>query len=256
MTTVHRSAPEEGAVEPHGLPTPTAGTRRRRSLTVALVGADGAGKSTLAASLAGARLPAPVVTVYMGVNLEASGLMLPTTRLLLIAKRLRGRRADLVASRLTPAEAATARRSWARNAKDAARMVLWSSEEWFRAAVVRWHRARGRIVVLDRHFFADYYHTDVAGGTGRGPAARWHGWMLDRFYPRPDLVVCLDAPAEVLHERKQEATVEWLADRRRQYLALADVVPAFVAVDATRPAEAVLEDVVRTITDHWKAVRG
>lgn len=229
---------------------------RRRSLTVALVGADGAGKSTATAALARTPLPRPVATVYMGVNLEASTLVLPTTRLLLAAKRARGRRGDLVASRLTPAEAAAAPRSWRRGVKDTARMAVWTSEEWFRQAVVLWHRSRGRIVVLDRHFFADYFHTDVSAGAGRGAAARWHGWMLRRLYPRPDLVVCLDAPAEVLHARKQEATPEWLDDRRRQYLALADVVPAFVAVDANRPADDVLDDVVRAISEHWKAVSG
>ena len=72
----------------------------RPRLTVALVGPDGAGKSTISARLRQAALPAPVKTIYMGVNLEASTLMLPTTRLLLAAKRARGGRPDLVASSL------------------------------------------------------------------------------------------------------------------------------------------------------------
>ena len=58
-------------------------------------------------------LPLPVKRIYMGVNLEASSLMLPTTRLLLAAKRARGRRPDLVAAACaTPSRA---RRRPARN---------------------------------------------------------------------------------------------------------------------------------------------
>ena len=60
---------------------------RSRSLTVALVGADGAGKSTVTRLLQTADLPRPVKTIYMGVNLEASSLMLPTTRALLLLRR-------------------------------------------------------------------------------------------------------------------------------------------------------------------------
>ena len=226
---------------------------------MALVGADGAGKSTLTQALEHAELPRPVKRIYMGVNLEASSLMLPTTRVLLTVKRLRGGRPDLVASRLSsgPADrpehlAGRARRS----AKDAARLCVWALEEWLRQLVAFGYEARGWIVVFDRHFLADYYQTDVAPppGTTRGVTSRLHGWMLRHLYPRPDLVLCLDAPGEVLHARKAEADVAWLEHRRRQYLALADVVPALVVLDATRPFDAVLRDAVDAIWTHWKGV--
>jgi thymidylate kinase len=134
-------------------------------------------------------------------------------------------------------------------------MSVWALEEWLRQAVAGCYTATGHIVVFDRHFFADYYHSDVdTGGRRRGGAARVHGWMLQHLYPKPGLVICLDAPAELLYSRKPEATPDWLDQRRRQYLDLAAVVPAFVVVDATRPVEAVLAEVVAVITDHWKAL--
>ena len=226
---------------------------RRRGLTVALVGADGAGKSTVTGLLQAAELPRPVRTIYMGVNLEASSLMLPTTRALLLLRRARGHRPDLVASRLTPDDPVAT--DWRRSVKDAARMSVWALEEWLRQAVAGWHTATGHIVVFDRHFFADYFHSDVhADGRRRGGPARVHGWMLQHLYPKPDLVICLDAPAELLYARKPEASPAWLDQRRRQYLDLAGVVPAFVVVDATRPVEAVLADVVNHITNYWKAL--
>lgn len=128
-------------------------------------------------------------------------------------------------------------------------------EEWLRQLVAFGYGARGYIVVFDRHFFADYYHTDVATiGAGHGLAGRLHGWMLEHAYPKPDLVICLDAPSEVLYLRKPESSVQWLEQRRQQYLALAGVVPAFVVVDADRPLDVVLGEVVERIHTHWKVL--
>lgn len=230
--------------------------RRRPLVTVALVGADGAGKSTVSRALAHADLPAPVKTIYMGVNLEASSLMLPTTRLLLAAKQRRGGRPDLVASRLqTSSEKSPGgNRDWRKSARDSARMSVWMLEEWLRQLVVVAYGARGHIVVFDRHFFADYYHADIADGAGRGLVGRLHGWMLTHAYPKPGLVICLDAPAEVLYLRKPESSVEWLEQRRQQYLSLGDVVPVLEVVDADRPLEVVIDDVIERIRAQWKAM--
>ena len=71
--------------------------------------------------------------------------------------------------------------------------------------------------------------------------------MLDRLYPRPDLVIMLDAPAEVLHDRKGEGTIESLERMRRDYLALEGVVEKFVRIDATQDQEAVTREVIAAI---------
>lgn len=228
---------------------------RNGRLTVALVGPDGAGKSTVSARLGSIALPRPVKVIYMGVNLEASSLMLPTTRMLLAAKRIRGRRTDLVASPLGdggpgPAEGPVGP---ARSVKDAVRLTMWMLEEWLRQAVAASYSRRGSIVVFDRHFFADYYHADVRDvRVERSPVRRFHGWMLDHGYPKPDLMILLDAPAERLHARKPDASVEWLERRRGQYLELADVVPRFVVLDADRPVDAVVADAAELIRTTWE----
>jgi len=231
----------------------TATKGARRGFSVALVGADGAGKSTITSLLRTAALPRPVKTIYMGVNLEASSLMLPTTRLLLAVKRARGGRPDLVATTLKGDPASGRRGRVLRAAKDAARLLAWMLEEWLRQVVATSYGVRGNIVVFDRHFFADYYHSSVVGGGGAGGMGRVHGWLLEHAYPKPDLLICLDATAEVLYARKPEASVAWLDQRRRQYLALAEVVPIFVVVDAERPVHDVLLDVVSAISSHWEA---
>jgi thymidylate kinase len=225
-------------------------------LTVAVVGPDGAGKSTVSAHLRNAGLPRPVKVIYMGVNLEASSLMLPTTRLLLAGKRARGRRTDLIASSLLGPDSAPGaeRRSSSRSSRATGslragvRLSIWILEEWLRQAVATVYSLRGHIVIFDRHFLADYYHADVQDlPVQRSRLRRFHGWMLQHGYPKPDLMIMLDVPAERMHARKPEATVEWLERRRLQYLELADVVPHFVVLDGDRPLDTVVGDAAELI---------
>lgn len=216
--------------------------------TVALIGPDGSGKSTIGRRLLEA-MPLPIRYIYMGVNLEASNHMLPTTRLVYAIQRGRGKRdagpPDPTAATRRPKH--PVKRALA-DAKSLLRVANLIAEEWYRQLWVWWYERRGFVVLCDRHFFPEYWATDIAGdGEGRPPARRLHGFVLDRFFPRPDLVVCLDAPADVLFARKAEGTPELLEGRRRQYLAIEDVVPHFVRIDVTQPVEKVTQDVVDAI---------
>lgn len=216
-------------------------------VTVALVGPDGAGKSSISRLLEERNLGRPVKTIYMGVNLDASTMMLPTTRVAMAVKRRRGGRPDMT---MRVAEAQVEQR-WrdgaARDLKDALRLSLWLAEEWFRQAVaLRWARG-GAIVIFDRHFLADYAST--SNDSPRRWPARVHETLLRRAYPKPGLVICLDAPGTVLHARKGEATPEWLEQRRSHYLRIADIVPRFEIVDVDRPLPDVVDDVARLITE-------
>jgi thymidylate kinase len=237
------------------------GMRPRGPRTIALVGADGAGKSTLTRALEDAALPRPVKRIYMGVNLESSGLMLPTTRLVLALKRRRGRRPDMTGpARSLPDldDGSPPPTGWRSGLRAGARFTVWMLEEWFRQLVTVGYAARGYIVVFDRHFFADYYDADSPGPPARPRGSltgRAHAWLLTHAYPRPALVICLDAPGQVLYARKPEASPEWLERRRQGYLALGAVVPTFVVVDASRRPDLVLNDVIETIRTHWKEGR-
>ena len=216
--------------------------RLERGLSVALVGPDGAGKSTIAREVA-RRLPLRAGYIYMGVNLEASSVMLPTTRLALALKRRSGGRPDMTARHGT-----TRPRGPLATARSLVRIVNWMAEEGYRQVLAARIRRRGEIAILDRDFFCDYYASAVAGpASGRPLDVRLHGLVLRRWYRRPDLTIMLDAPAEVLLARKGEDDLEGLERRRRDYLALESVVPAFRTVDAGRPLDDVTEEVLACI---------
>ncbi|MDQ3866205.1 MAG: AAA family ATPase [Actinomycetota bacterium] len=221
-----------------------------RRFTVALIGPDGAGKTTIGRRLEEA-LPMPAKYLYMGVSKDSSNRMLPTTRLVRAIKRARGAGPDTGGPpdprRLQDRRPKQLPRRIRASARAGARLTNRLAEEWYRQLLTSWYVHRGQIVIFDRHFFSDYYAYDVAGGRRRPLSRRIHGFVLARVYPKPDLVIYLDAPAEILLARKGEGTLESLSRRRNEYLALAPVTKHFFLVDASRPVDEVTRDVVRIV---------
>ena len=222
----------------------------KHRFTVALVGPDGAGKTTIGRRLE-SELPMPARYLYMGVNRDASNRMLPTTRLVRLVKRARGTDRGLGGppdpSRFAVPRPAELHRRILAHARAGARLTNHLAEEWYRQLLAWWYVGRGEIVVFDRHFFSDYYAHDIAGEPARSWSRRVHGLILSRLYPKPDLVVFLDAPPEILLARKGEGTLETLSRRRDEYRRLAPLTKHFVTVDATRPVDEVATEVVHHV---------
>lgn len=223
--------------------------------TVALIGPDGSGKTTVSMRLREC-LPVPTKYLYMGVNHEASEHLLPTTRLVQSLRRLSGREKYAGGPRTkepnsTPSKKGMSRRIL-KTAKSSLSLVNRFAEEWYRQ-LLAWHYLRQRcVVIFDRHFFPDYYAYDIASDASRTVTQKIHGFVLNRFYPRPDLIVFLDAPAEVLFRRKGEGTIELLEERRNDYLQMKNLVKHFEVVDASRELDDVVEDVSHRITRFYE----
>jgi thymidylate kinase len=100
-------------------------------------------------------------------------------------------------------------------------------------------------VLYDRHFVFDFA-PEIAGDRAAALDRRIH-WRLLRFYPRPDLVIFLDAPGAVLYARKGEWTIEELERRRQAFLRVGERTRGFVRVDATRPLDEVCAEVSRHV---------
>jgi hypothetical protein len=184
----------------------------------------------------------------MGVSLESSNVMLPTSRLKLALRRVLGRPADTTGPR-DPNQREDAPQGRGRGlltfVKRSLSFVNQVAEESFRQFVVAWHVARGRIVLLDRDFFADYYAYDIAG-EDRSVFRRLHGWLLVHVYRKPDLAIYLDVSGETMFARKGEGSIELLNRRCEDYRYLQHVMPSFAIVDAEQP----LADVVRDVQQH------
>ena len=207
--------------------------------SVALIGPDGAGKTTLTRMLMDSgRLP--LRYLYMGVSVSSSNLALPSSRLI---ARLKSR------SRGPQQAGSPSQPQWKRSGSVAgavwstARLTNRMAEEWFRQLVSWFYQLRGYTVLYDRHFVLDFA-PGVAPNRPESLDRRIHRWCLTHLYPRPDLVLFLDAPGEVLFARKGELTVIELERRRQALLRFGEQLPNFVRIDATRPLEAVYQEVV------------
>jgi thymidylate kinase len=206
---------------------------------VALIGPDGAGKTTIARMLQQSAA-LRVRYLYMGVDIPASNVALPTSRVMAWLKARRG-----VADRpgAPPLHAVRRRRG---RPRDLLRLVNTLAEEWFRQAVSWVHEARGFVVLYDRHFVYDF--APEITGRDQPLDRRIHRWCLQHLSRRPDLVIFLDAPGELLFARKGESTVEELERRRQAFRQLGARVPGFVRVDAARPLAEVHAEVVAHVT--------
>lgn len=214
--------------------------------TVALVGPDGSGKTTIAARLRD-QLSVPTSYMYMGSNPDAGTHQLATTRLVWAIRRRRGVRADAGPPRPPSESTGTSTdRGLRRQVRSVLRAGNLMADETYRSIVVRRTERRGQVVLFDRHYYFDYHAHDIAGGPGRSAGRRLHGWFLTHLLPKPDLVIYLEAPAEELRRRKGEGTADDLRRRQDDYERSFEGLHV-VRIDATQPADAVTADAAAAI---------
>ncbi|MBA2730494.1 MAG: hypothetical protein H0U48_07060 [Euzebyaceae bacterium] len=215
--------------------------------TVVLTGADGAGKTTVARQLMKSS-PVPMAYLYMGPNIESSNVALPWSRLVLRLK-LRSYRKTAQREGITDPNFVSTHHNAHRKVQRGRigatlRMMNRLAEASFRQLVSMMHQWRGDVVLYDRHFLLE------SAPTGRRHARlsdRIYHFILETFFPRPDMVIFLDAPPDVLLARKGEGTVESLEWKRKVTVSQGHKMANFVTVDASRPLDDVIEDVRRHI---------
>lgn len=118
-----------------------------------------------------------------------------------------------------------------------------------RSARACWWRSRGRVVLTDRHALDSLAATDRDRLTAREHAKRA---LLRRLAVAPDLLLVLDAPAEVLHGRKAEHTLETTERLRTGFAGVARQHPRSVLVDVRENLCTVTTTATSSI---WAAVR-
>jgi len=186
--------------------------RRNRGLSVALLGPDGAGKTTLARGICSS-VPFQSRVIYMGLTGGA----------LRRIRRLRVPGVVFIASTC----------------------VIWS--RYLRG---RFHVLRGRLVIFERYV----YDAVAPPGYTPGPFERIGRRLSQHLCPAPDLVLLLDAPGEVMYQRKREYDPHTLEGWRSDFLSLALRLPRVQRIDAAQPLGRVRIEAVERIW-HSYAIR-
>jgi thymidylate kinase len=105
---------------------------------------------------------------------------------------------------------------------------------------------RSTLVLLDR----DYHDLLVDPKRYRYGGPAWFPRAVGWFIPRPQLVILLDAPPEVLQSRRRELPVEETTRQREAYLELTRNLPNGHVVDASKPLDEVVVGVEQIILDY------
>lgn len=215
--------------------------------SVALIGGDGAGKTSIARHLIESeRFKAKYL--YMGISLGSSNRLLPTSRLAIRIKHL-------IYERRLPVQSS----SRVHNDPYCSREfgVLWVllrylnrfAEAWFRQIISQVYQIRGNLVVYDRYFLYCEGILDLNGSSQSGAIERIYNWSMRSFYPRPTLVILLDAPVGTLYERKPDTSPQRLEQELEMYRREGALKEnKIITVDASKPLEQVIRQVDSAVT--------
>jgi thymidylate kinase len=105
--------------------------------------------------------------------------------------------------------------------------------------------ARGGLAINHRYLVDAVVDPHRYRYSGSIKLIRW----IWRFVPKPDLIIFLDAPVEVICARKQEMPAEELTELRAGYLKLAATLPNARVVTTNQSLGATVNDVTDAVFD-------
>lgn len=108
---------------------------------------------------------------------------------------------------------------------------------------------RTKLVVFDRYF----YDILVDPKRARYGGPKWFLKWIAAMLPQPELVILLNAPAEVLWSRKQEVAFEEVVRQQKAYLSLSESLKSVIVIDASQPLADVVRDTSNAIISYFSA---
>lgn len=200
---------------------------RPTGLMVTFLGPDGAGKTT----------------IIKGIE-EGLGTAFRHTRRFHLRPRMFGRFRHEV-NEVTNPHAAQQRGLLASIAK----VVFWGLDYTFGYLTrIRPLLIRSSLVCFDRY----YHDLMVDPHRYRYGGPQWFVKLIGRIIPKPDLVILLDVPPDVLQQRKREVTPEESARQRDAYRKLVENNSRGIIVDASMPVDEVISTVSAVLLDHME----
>ena len=118
---------------------------------------------------------------------------------------------------------------------------------WCRYFLAQYHLIRGRLVVFDRYI----YDAEVPTPYPLSLADRVGRWIDGRCCPAPDLILLLDAPGSVMHQRKPSYTPETIENWRQHFLRLRQRLPMMQVIDTTRGIDEVRNQATDLVWQHY-----
>jgi len=129
---------------------------------------------------------------------------------------------------------------------------VWLLEEW---NFTLFQEQRASILICDR-----YYHDLLVDPVRfRFGAPLWTARLVGKLMPEPALWILLNAPAEILQERKQEVSPEETARQCCAYLEFIRSRKNYAIVDASQPLEKAIadaEEAIREVLIRREGARG
>ena len=117
----------------------------------------------------------------------------------------------------------------------AARNINYLIDVGYRLLFSFIYQLQGKTVLFDRHFLFN-----SAPDYGKNGKQKQHVldaalyWIFKTLYPKPDLVIFLDAPTDILLSRKNEVSKDYLERRRNAIIAQGNITSNFKRVDASQ----------------------
>jgi thymidylate kinase len=129
------------------------------------------------------------------------------------------------------------------------KLIYWLVDCWYGyLAVIRPRKQRDGLVIFDR------YYPDILVDplryrlpTHSHAFAQW----ITKLAPRPDLYLLLDAPAEVVQQRKSELTLSELQRQRVAYLKMSEQMHSKLLVSANCPVDEVVRHICTAIRNFY-----
>jgi thymidylate kinase len=226
--------------------------------TVALIGGDGAGKTTVAKHLMES-LPWRVKYLYMGPSTVSGNVALPTTKLARFIKSKIDRNPESKGDKESePGKPTSNELHYGKKKRNFlwifARFLNRILEAYWRQLLTLTYRIRGFMVVYDRHILFDAAPRESSKLRLNKLLDRIEYWILFYLFPKPDLVIFLDASPDVLYNRKGEASVKHLKSRRQAMLEQGKRTKNFIRIDASLPLDQVLEEVNFHVHEYHESV--